>query len=166
MDAELKRNALINFLDNICEWKNDIYEPEDVIQSEKNSYIFSLPNGYEYAIYSKGEADNEVAARIKDTMCYLSADFICEECGLFKDTYTDCEKQKISRSIRDIQRTLYEHSNPALQAIIERSIGMERFIEDAIAMYSRSAFLHVTGNGLEEELHIDGEVFYIYRINC
>lgn len=64
-------------------------------------------------------------------------------------------------AIRAAQERLCEGANALIHALID---DLNEFVEDAIAAYGRGHFIS-SYDGVEHEVTVDGETYYIYRLS-
>jgi hypothetical protein len=105
----------------------------------------------EYAIGTDSEADAACAEYIRDTVWAFRAEFIVSECGL---------PYQLSQPIQVWQEKECEIANDGLVSLIEKTCGMDSFLESAISADGRGHFLS-SYDGEENE---EGD-FFIYRVN-
>ena len=131
-------------------------ECEEVREEKYDSYglrVFSA-YGLEYAIGSDEEAQEACKEYIKQSLWAFNASFIIDHSKL--EYSSDVEK-----CIKEMQGKLCESANDLVKALIE---DLDEFIEDAISADGRGSFLSPY-DGNEEEINIDSEYFYAYRLN-
>lgn len=131
-------------------------EPEEIREERYDSYglkVFSA-YGLEYAVGTDEEADEAVKENIKQSLWAFNSSFILSHS---KVGYNP----EIEKSLKEMQGKLCESANSLVEALIE---DMDAFIEDAISADGRGHFLS-SYDGDENELIIDGEYLYAYRIN-
>ena len=129
---------------------------EDLTEEKYDHYglaIFSYAH-LEYAIGTDEDADKVAAEDIKQSLWAFNASFIIDHSKL--EYSSDVEK-----CIKEMQGKLCESANSLVEALIE---DMDAFIEDAIGADGRSHFLS-SYDGNENEVTIDGETYYAYRLN-
>jgi hypothetical protein len=105
----------------------------------------------EYAIGTDGECDEACKDYIRDSIWAFNSDFILSECAL---------PYQLADAIGSYKQTECEGANDALLALVEKTCGLESFVESAISADGRGHFL-ASYDGEESE---EGE-FFIYRIN-
>jgi hypothetical protein len=110
-----------------------------------------LCDGAEYLVLSDDEADQYAADAIRESVWAFRASFILEECGL------DLSGEK---SLEEMQGKTCEGASDFITSLIERTCGMESFIDSAIAADGRGHFLSSYDS---EEGEQNG--FFIYRTN-
>lgn len=124
-------------------------EKEDEI-TELSNNLFELGN-QEYLVLTDEEADKECTDYFKENVWAFNSSFIIGECGL---DYSGEE------SLRKMQRDSCENANDFILSLIEKTCGLESFIEEAIKTDGRGHFLSAyDGNEGEEG------IYYIYRTN-
>lgn len=117
----------------------DVEEAKELIESE------------DYLVLTDSEADEKVREYIEDTLWAFSADFIIGECGLDLSGVN---------SLRKMQKEACEGAQGFIKSLIEKTCGLDSFIESAISADGRGHFI-AQYDGEEGE---QGE-YYIYRMN-
>ena len=131
-------------------------ECEELREEKYDSYglkVFSA-YGLEYAIGSDDEAQEAAGKYIKQSLWAFNASFIIDHS---KMEYTN----DLEKCIKEMQGKLCESANSLVEALIE---DMDSFIEDAIGADGRGHFLS-SYDGNENEIVIDDETYYAYRLN-
>jgi hypothetical protein len=105
----------------------------------------------EYAIGTDSEADEACAEYIRASAWSFRASFILGECGL---------PYQLEEAISSWQAKECESANDGMVSLIEKTCGIDSFIQSAISADGRGHFLS-SYDGEENE---EGE-FFIYRIN-
>lgn len=109
------------------------------------------PNS-DYLILSDKEADEKCAEEIKDSLWAFSSSFLASCTGL-----DEC----IFKALQD----KCEGSNDAVLSLVEKTCGLESFIDDAISADGRGHFL-ARYDHEEREIKIEDQgLFYVYRVN-
>ena len=135
-DPEIDANFII-----FC--ANNLSEVEEIDGSEeKDGYI----------VLTDEEADEMAANYIKESLWAFNADFIIQHSKLPYDA---------KEMIEGYQREKCESANETIEALID---DIDDFIADAISADGRGHFMS-SYDGNENEETIDGQTFYIYRIN-
>lgn len=114
--------------------------------------IFSN-GGEEYAIGSDEEADEAINQYMQDSVWTFRPEFIASH------TKAGATNGMI-KAITALQESC-EDCNEDLKSLIE---NLDNFIEDAVSADGRGMFLSPYDNE-EQEIKIDGEYFYAYRLN-
>ena len=114
--------------------------------------IFSN-GGEEYAIGSDEEGDKAINQYIQDSVWTFRPEFIASH------TKAGATNGMI-KAITALQESC-EDCNEDLKSLIE---NLDDFIEDAVSADGRGMFLSPYDNE-EQEIKIDGEYFYAYRLN-
>lgn len=135
-EANIDANFLI-----YCQ--NNLTEVEELDPDDYNN---------DYLVLTDEEADEKAAEYIKDSLWAFNASFIIDHSKLPYDAID---------MIKNYQDTQCERANETIEALIE---DMDEFISDAISADGRGHFMS-TYDGNEYEETIEGETFYIYRIN-
>jgi len=131
-------------------------EPEEIREERYDSYglkVFSA-YGLEYAVGTDEEAQETCKENIKQSLWAFNASFIIDHSKL--EYSSDVEK-----CLREMQGKLCESANELVAALIE---DMDSFIEDAISADGRGHFLSSYSCD-EEEIDIDDETYFAYRLN-
>lgn len=141
------------------EWyKTNVHVDIDIDDIEYSTYTqYGLPvieyGSEEYLIGTDDDADDAVERSIEDTLYAFNADWIVSHL----DTDFPVE------AIKAIQEK-YEDGNEALRQIIEKLGDWDHFVKDSVLADGRGHFLSGY-DGEENEIHYEGEWYYIYRIN-
>lgn len=128
-------------------------EIEELTQSNWGHYgldSFEL-GSKEYAIGTDLEADAACAEYITGSTWAFRAEFIASECGL---------PYQLAEPIQAWQEKECESANDGIVSLIEKTCGMDSFVDSAISADGRGHFLSPY-DGEENE---EGE-FFIYRVN-
>jgi hypothetical protein len=131
-------------------------EPDEIREEKYDSYglrVFSA-YGLEYAVGTDEEAQDACKENIKQSLWAFNASFII---GHSKIAYSN----DLEKSLKEMQGKLCESANELVAALIE---DIDAFIEDAIGADGRGHFLS-SYDGNEEEIDLDDETFYAYRLN-
>ena len=145
-----KIKALADFLE---------VETDEIETSQYYDNGFSYGN-QEYLVLTDKEADEKAEEEITESLWAFNADFILRHCSTY-DEMGCYEFEQAEKSLRRAQEECCESLNPLVKALIE---DMGDFVEDAIMSDGRGHFIsHYDGNEYEE--NIDGQWFYIYRVD-
>lgn len=136
-EEEAKVKALAQFLGHDAEEAKKMIEDGD------------------YLVLTDAEAEEKAKEYIKDSLWAFNASFILEECGL------DFSGEE---SLRHMQEKSCEGANDFILSLVEKTCGLEQFVEDAISADGRGHFMS-SYDGEENEVEADGQTFYIYRTN-
>lgn len=129
---------------------------EDAVKESYDHYglkIYSYAH-LEYAVGTDEEADQAVKENIKQSLWAFNAEFIIDHA---KVGYSDA----FVKQLKEMQAKLCEGCNDLVECLIE---DLDEFIDDAIGADGRGHFLS-SYDGNENEITIDDETFYIYRLN-
>ena len=129
---------------------------EDVKEERYDNYgmkVFSSGR-LEYAVGTDEEADQAVKENIKQSLWTFNAEFIIDHA---KVGYSDA----FVKQLKEMQGKLCEGCNDLVECLIE---DLDEFIDDAIGADGRGHFLS-SYSGDENEITIDGETYYAYRLN-
>jgi len=107
----------------------------------------------DYSVFTDEEADEAAREYILQSLWAFNADFIA---GHTRGGYSD----DLVESIKALQKQC-EGVNDAIFSMIE---DLGHFVDEAISCDGRGHFMN-SYDGEENEQHIDGETFYIYRNN-
>lgn len=141
-------------------FREDI-EDTDEAETESNFSIYCQNNLEEveefdnddYLILTDDEADEAAKEYIYQSLWAFNANFLACE------TNIDIE---VFEAI--IANNRCEDNNEAIESIINSTCGIDTFIESAISADGRGHFMS-SYDGEENEETVNGETFYIYRIN-
>src|SRR5665647_1727928 len=131
-------------------------EPEEIREERYDSYglkVFSA-YGLEYAIGTDEQAQEACKENIKQSLWAFNSSFILSHS---KTGYNP----ELEKCLKEMQGKLCESANSLVEALIE---DLDEYIEDAIGADGRAHFLS-SYDGNENEIDIDGETFYAYRLN-
>ncbi len=103
-----------------------------------------------YIVLTDEEADKKAKEYIIDTLWAFNANFLAGETGIDEEVF---------KAIQDNGRC--ESNNTAIERLID---DIDSFVESAISADGRGHFMS-SYDGNENEEVIEGERFYIYRIN-
>ena len=130
----------------------DIDDVECLTYDHYGLKIFSN-GGEEYAIGSDEEADKAINQYMQDSVWTFRPEFIA--------SHTKAGATNgIIKAITALQESC-EDCNEDLKSLIE---NLDNFIEDAVSADGRGMFLSPYDSE-EQEIKIDGEYFYAYRLN-
>jgi hypothetical protein len=130
----------------------DVDDVECLTYDHYGLKIFSN-GGEEYAIGSDEEADKAINQYMQDSVWTFRPEFIASH------TKAGATNGMI-KAITALQESC-EDCNEDLKSLIE---NLDDFIEDAVSADGRGMFLSPYDNE-EQEIKIDGEYFYAYRLN-
>ena len=105
----------------------------------------------DYLVLTDEEADDQCKDYIKESLWAFNADFLESETGIPADMFKAAQDK-------------CEGANDAFLQIIERSDGLDSFVESAVSADGRGHFMS-SYDGEEIETQIDGQYLYIYRLN-
>jgi hypothetical protein len=146
MDTEQKAKAK-QLLKHLDKKRGSIrltdYQPD-------NGTLFDV-DGEEWLVCTDSEADETAKVYIKDSLWAFNASFILCECGL------DSSGED---SLKAMQEKSCESANDFIKSLVEKTCGLDSFVESAISADGRGHFLS-SYDGEEVEL---GEYFG-YRTN-
>lgn len=131
-------------------------EVEDLTKEHYEHYglrVFSYGN-VEIAIGTDTEADEAASEYIKESLWSFNPSFILSHS---KVPYSD----KLQKALVHLQKELCENANALIEALIK---DIDHFVSDAISSDGRGRFLSFYDSE-EQELDLDGETFYYYRLN-
>ena|SRR5664280_1168121 len=130
----------------------DVDDVECLTYNHYGLKIFSN-GGEEYAIGSDEEADKAINQYMQDSVWTFRPEFIA--------SHTKAGATNgIIKAITALQESC-EDCNEDLKSLIE---NLDNFIEDAVSADGRGMFLSPYDSE-EQEIKIDGEYFYAYRLN-
>ncbi len=141
-------------------WKLEMSDDEKIITlasflgesidgiTDEGDNRYSVGN-QEYLVLNDEEADKAVKDYIRDSVWSFNADFIAGECGIYE----------MKEMIESFQQKC-EGANDAILKLIEKTCGLDSFVESAVSADGRGHFLAgYDGNENEE-----GD-YFIYRTN-
>ena len=137
MKTERKIEALAKYLE--C----DVEEAQNLIDDG------------DYLVFTDSEADEACKEYIKDSLWAFNADFILCECGLDLSG---------ADSLRLMQEKSCESANDFVLSLVEKTCGIDKFVDSAISADGRGHFL-ASYDGEEVEVEDDYGYLYIYRLN-
>lgn len=105
----------------------------------------------DYIVYTDEEATQKAREIILDSLWAFNASFILSHSKI------DMNEKYLTK----IQSDLCEGANDLVRSMIN---DIDDFVEDAISSDGRGHFMN-TYDGEENEVKVDGEYYYIYRIN-
>lgn len=108
-------------------------------------------NEDDYEVYTDEEATQKAREIILDSLWAFNATFILSHSKI------DMNEKYLTK----IQSDLCEGANDLVRSMIN---DIDDFVEDAISSDGRGHFMN-TYDGEENEIKVDGEYYYIYRIN-
>ena len=126
-----------------------------------DSYDEDLLNygSQEYLVLTDEEADKRAEEDIKNSLWAFNPEFIIRHCKNYDEM--DCyEFESAVNSLKKAQESECENLNGLVYALID---DMEDFVEDAIIADGRGHFISYY-DGYENEVNIEGETYYIYRM--
>lgn len=112
-------------------------------------------NEGDYYVFTDEEADEYVKNYIIESIWAFEATFIAKECDL-------SDFDNAVKGIRSMQESCNDSCNVILLALIEKTCGIEEFINDAINADGRGHFIS-SYDGEENEL--EDEELFVYRYN-
>ena len=105
----------------------------------------------DYLVLTDEEADEQAKESIIDYLLAFKAGFILSECGL------DLSGEE---SLKEMQGSTCEGAQDFIYSLIDKTCGIDSFVESAISADGRGHFLA----SYDSEENAVGE-YYIYRIN-
>jgi len=109
----------------------------------------------DYLVLTDKEADMMAKDYIKESVWAFNADFILSECGLDRSG---------EESLKAMQQKSCESANDFILSLIEKTCGLDSFVESAISADGRGHFLS-SYDGEENEIKVGKTTYYIYRTN-
>jgi uncharacterized protein YlzI (FlbEa/FlbD family) len=137
-----RKLALINYL------KEGSFTQEE-IEEGYDSCIFLIQG--EYMVLNEQERNEKVKEYIQETLWAFRSSFLAKETGLPEKVFHALTEQ-------------CESGNDAILALIEKTCGLDAFVDSAVEADGYAHFL-ASYDGEEEEVTIEGENYFIYRIN-
>jgi len=131
-------------------------EPDEIDEQPYNNYglrVFSS-GSMEVAVGDDDDAYDAASKSIKESLWTFKADFIGNHTRI---------KLKLNavNALEKVLGVLCESTNDLVENLID---NFDDFVEDAISADGRGHFLS-TWDGEENEVEIDGELYFVYRIN-
>ena len=136
-----RKLALINYL------KEGLTQEE--IKEGYDSCIFLIQG--EYMVLNEQERNEKVKEYIQETLWAFLPSFLAEEIGL---------PEEIFRAISE----KCESGNDAILALVEKTCGLDAFVKAAVEADGYGHFL-ASYDGKEGKVTVEGEDYFIYRIN-
>lgn len=129
-------------------------DPAEITEERHDYYgLKILSHGRaEYAVGTDEEADEACRESIESSAWAFKASFVLSECGL---------PSELEEAIQAFQGKECEGANDAIVALIEKTCGMESFVESAISADGRGHFL-ASYDG--DEMELEGDLV-AFRIN-
>lgn len=146
-DYEERVQALVEFLE---------VDPDEVEgPASGQTDDFFVVDSEEYLVLDDNEANEFAREEIEDSL------------WAFNPAFLACETE-LPEEVFEPMSNLYESANGAIRAIIDKTCGMDQFVESAIAADGRGHFLS-RYDGEENEVMVEtivgeeSKTFYIYR---
>lgn len=105
----------------------------------------------DYLVLTDDEANEKAKEYILDTLWAFNANFIVSECGL---------DYALIDMIEIYKKEKCKSANDAISSLIEKTCGLDTFVESAISVDGRGNFL----NTYDDKEIASGD-YFIYRIN-
>ena len=139
----MKKLALLNYLKEEGLAQEEIKEGYD-------SCIF-LIGEREYMVLNEHERHEKVKEYIQETLWAFIPSFLAEETGMPEEVFRALSEK-------------CEGGNDAILALVEKTCGLDAFVEAAVEADGCGHFL-ACYDGEEGEVTVEGENYYIYRLN-
>ena len=124
-------------------------EYEEIEETQYGDNLFEFGHG-EYLVLTDEEADQAVRENIEESVWAFNTSFL--SCHV---------KNGISVDVINLLQEKCEDGSEAIKSLIK---DFDHFVDDAVGTDGRGHFLsHYDGD--EHEVNIEGEYFYIYRLN-
>ena len=137
-----RKLALINYL------KEGGFTQEE-IKKGYDSCIFLVQG--EYMVLNEHERNEKAKEYIQETLWAFIPSFLAEETGL---------PEEIFRALSE----KCESGNDAILALVEKTCGLDAFVKAAVEADGYGHFL-ASYDGKEGKVTVEGEDYFIYRIN-
>ena len=105
----------------------------------------------EYMVLTEHERYEKTKEYIRETLWAFSPSFLSKETGLPKEVFSALSEK-------------CESGNDAILALIEKTCGLDAFVEAAVEADGYGHFL-ASYDGEEGKVTVEGEDYFIYRIN-
>jgi hypothetical protein len=105
----------------------------------------------EYMVLSEQERNEKVKEYIQETLWAFIPSFLAEETGLPEEVFRALSEK-------------YESGNDAILALVEKTCGLDAFVKAAVEADGYGHFL-ASYDGKEGKVTVEGEDYFIYRIN-
>jgi len=138
-----KKLALMNYLKEEGVTGNEIREGYD-------PHTFKVWNR-EYMVLNERERNEKVKEYIQETLWAFFPSFLAAETGLPEEVFHALSEK-------------CESGNDAILALIEKTCGLDAFVDSAVVADGYGHFLS-SYDGEEGEVNVKGENYFIYRIN-
>ena len=139
----MRKLALLNYLKEEGLTKEEIRRGYD-------SYTF-LIGEREYMVLNEHERNEKAKEYIKETLWAFFPAFLAEKTGVPEEVFSALSEK-------------CESGNAAILALVEKTCGLDAFVEAAVKADGFGHFL-ASYDGEEGEVTVEGEDYYIYRIN-
>lgn len=106
----------------------------------------------EVLVCDEASADRLAAESIIESVWAFNPDFLAGATGM---------PEAVFQALADTGRC--EANNDAVLALIGQTCGLDAFVDEAIGADGRGHFLSLY-DGQENELELDGETYYVYRL--
>ena len=136
-----RKLALINYL------KEGLTQEE--IKEGYDSCTFLIQG--EYMVLNEHERGEKVKEYIQETLWAFIPSFLAEETGLPEEVFRALSEK-------------CESGNDAILTLVEKTCGLDTFVESAIKAGGYGSFLS-SYDGKEGKVTVEGEDYFIYRIN-
>jgi hypothetical protein len=137
-----RKLALINYL------KEGGFTQEE-IKEGYDSCIFLVQG--EYMVLNEHERNEKAKEYIQETLWAYIPSFLAEETGLPEEVFRALSEK-------------CESGNNAILALVEKTCGLDTFVESAIKADGYDHFF-ASYDGKEGKVTVEGEDYFIYRIN-
>ena len=131
----------------------ELHENTDDIDETKLDADTYTCGAHDYLVLTDAEADKRAAEAIKESAWAFNADFILGECGLDLSG---------AESLKSMQEKSCEDANDFIVSLIEKTCGMEQFVDSAVSADGRGHFLSGYDSNEREQV-IDNIIYYIYK---
>jgi hypothetical protein len=136
----MKMKALMKYLKEEGVTGKEGYDPR----------IFRV-GGREYMVLNEHERYKKAKEYIRETLWAFIPSFLAEETGLPEEVFRALSEK-------------CESGNGAILALVEKTCGLDTFVESAIKADGYGHFL-ASYDGKEGKVTVEGEDYFIYRIN-
>jgi hypothetical protein len=127
------------------------YSVPENAQEEIKNYIEENFCGYEFNVMTEETREEQITEYIKESLWAFNSNFLADQTDLPEEVFKILSEK-------------CESGNEPILKLVEKTCGLSELVEEAIRYDGYGHFLSPY-DGNEEEMQINGEYFYIYRMN-